>query len=348
MPRKKNMYKCPEMDIDLMGETTATPDLKSTNDDNSEEQYSSEKQLDVETNTRLFNSMVLQTILSNLPGTMPSFDRVKLIRQIENELGPVQLNFEDVPWHHVIIDNNKIVAYVRELSFKMGFSLEHFLCPPVRNCIECGKELSKNHESTQVVICTHEGLKSASLYQYRCRHCKIVYNYDTYGKGEHKFYYQQKREYVKASRIMFIKRKLMEFWQQLSLHSQVSFESIAICYNATFKYSSPLVEGIFNTCYDDEEDDDEYTENENLFLRTHLNRKQVSAAFWNFLIENTARNLKLIDEPLIGNQKEAQISFMDKIEEHRKSSLLPHTCTEECKQRACDKSTSMDGIWKCR
>ena len=66
MPRKKNMYKCPEMDIDLMGETTATPDLKSTNDDNSEEQYSSEKQLDVETNTRLFNSMVLQTILSNL------------------------------------------------------------------------------------------------------------------------------------------------------------------------------------------------------------------------------------------------------------------------------------------
>ena len=147
---------------------------------------------------------------------------------------------------------------------------------------------------------------------------------------------------------MFIERKLMEFWQQLSLHSQVSFESIAICYNATFKYSSPLVEGIFNTCYDDEEDDNEYTENENLFLRTHLNRKQVSAAFWNFLIENTARNLKLIDEPLIGNQKEAQISFMDKIEEHRKSSLLPHTCTEECKQRACDKSTSMDGIWKCR
>ena len=98
-------------------------------------------------------------------------------------------------------------------------------------------------------------------------------------------------------------------------------------------------------CY---EDDEEYKENENLFLRTYLNRKQVSAAFWNFLIENTARNLKMIDEPLIGTKKEAQISFMDKIEEHRKSSLLPHTCTNECKQRACDKSTSMDGIWKCR
>ena len=154
MLRKKNMYKFPELDIDLMGEKTTTPDGEiTTNDDNDDESkgpYSLEKQLDFETNTRLFNSMVLQTILSNLPGTMPSFDRIKIINQIENELGQIQLNFADVPWHEVIIDKNKIVAYVRELSVKIGFSLEHFLCPPVRNCIECGKELSKNHESTQV------------------------------------------------------------------------------------------------------------------------------------------------------------------------------------------------------
>ena len=94
------------------------------------------------------------------------------------------------------------------------------------------------------MICTHEGLKSASSFIYRCRQCKIVYNYDTYGRGNHKFYYPQKRDYIKATRIMFIERKLMEFWQQLSLHSQVSFESIDICFNATFKYSSLLVEGI--------------------------------------------------------------------------------------------------------
>ena len=232
MPRKKNMYKCPELDIDLMGEKTVTPDVEgTTNDDNVEK---SEEPYSLEINTSLFSYMVLQTILSNLPGTMPSFDRLKIIRCIENELGPIQLNLADVPWHLVIINQNKIVAYIRELSFKIGSSLEHFLCPPLRNCIECGKELSKNHESTQVVLCTPEGLKSASAYMYRCRQCKIVYSYDTYNKGDHKFYYPHEREYIRASRIMFIDRKLMEFWQQLSLHSQVSFESIAICYNATF------------------------------------------------------------------------------------------------------------------
>ena len=30
MPRKKNMYKFPELDIDLMGEKTVTPDVEGT------------------------------------------------------------------------------------------------------------------------------------------------------------------------------------------------------------------------------------------------------------------------------------------------------------------------------
>ena len=83
MPRKKNMYKCPELDIDLMGEKTTTPDVEITANDKDDESKGpySEKQLDLETNTRLFNSMVLQTILSNLPGTMPSFDRIKIINK---------------------------------------------------------------------------------------------------------------------------------------------------------------------------------------------------------------------------------------------------------------------------
>ena len=256
-----------------------------------------------------------------------------------------------------MVNQTQVNEYIQELSKKLGFSFENFLCPPVRNCIICPTktELSKNHNATQVVVCTSEGLKSGTSFQYRCRTCMYVYSYDTYSKGDHRFFYNQERTLVKASRLIFIERTLMDFWQQLSLHSQVSFESIAICYNSTFKAISPFVSAIFHDYNDDNDDNDndigdkdDQDEIDNNFLRTQLNRKQVASATWTYLIEKTSRNQGLLGDPLVGTKREAEDSFMDKVETIRKASLLPHSCTEECRQRACDKSTSMDGIWKCR
>ena len=183
----------------------------------------------------------MQTIISKLPRSMPSFDRVKIIAQLEEELGPIHLNLSSVAWHQILIDQKQVDNYINELSVKLNFSFENFLCPPVRHCILCQKELTKNHAASQVVVCTSEGLKSGSSYSYRCRTCKYVYQYDTYGYGDHRYYYDVERDYIRASQIMFIERKLMDHWQQLSLHSQVSFESFAICYNATFKNVSTNV-----------------------------------------------------------------------------------------------------------
>ena len=209
-------------------------------------------------------------------------------------------------------------------------------------------DLSKNHKPTQVVLCTAAGLQSGSSYQYRCRTCKYVYSYDSFSLGLHKFYYKEKRQFIKATRILFVDRALMDYWQQLSIHSQVSFEALAISYSMSYKETSPLVTKVFNVYNADDDDDDDDIEEGAHSLRTQLNRKQVAEAFWEYLIEKVTRDLELLDEPLVGSKKESQEAFMDKVEEHRKTGLLPHICMEACEDRACSKSTSMDGIWKTR
>ena len=98
---------------------------------------------------------------------------------------------------------------------------------------------------------------------------------------------------------------------------------------------------------DDDDDDNEDDEKNGHFLKTHLNRKQVSSAFWTYLIEEEWREMKE-KPPLIGSKRTSQNDFMDKIEIQRQTQLLEHTCSAHCEPRACPKSTSMDGIWKPR
>lgn len=122
----------------------------------------------------------------------------------------------------------------------------------------------------------------------------------------------------------------MDFWRQLSLHSQVSFESIAICYNASFKLESKMVSKIFESYTDDEPDDEDDDESSTgYFLRTHLNRKQVSSGFWAYLIEEESREMKVLPS-FSGNLKECCDSFMDETEELRKNQLYPHKCSDHC------------------
>lgn len=318
--------------------------------------------VDPNINNKLFRGIVFQTILEKLPATMPTFDRLNHISKLREEIGDISLNLSDIPWHKVVVDNKKIDAYIEDLSLKLKFSYEHFLCPPTNvckntSCKNTGKELSKNHVPTQVILCTTNGLKSASSYSYRCRHCKHVYSYDMYGLNSNKHFYGEKRPYVRSTQMMYIERNLMEFWRQLSLHSQVSFESIAICYNYAYRTESKLVSQIFETYGDDctqsETDEDESatideSETEPMyFLKYHLNRKQVSSGFWVFLIEEEYRESSS-DFTFCGSQAESFNSFMDKADTSRRNKLYGHTCQPFCEPRACSKSTSMDGIWKIR
>ena len=252
-----------------------------------------------------------------------------------------------------MINQNKIDAYIKCISVKHNFSYENFLCPPVKHCIIEGctassqTELTKNNKSTQVVICSSDGLETGSSFQYRCRTCSTVYGYDMYGKNGHKNFYDQQQSMIKATQIMYIKRSVLDFWRQLSLHSQVSFESLAICYNSSFKHKCVMVENIFNMYQDEEDDDEEDVENAGYFLKSQLNRKQVSSGFWAYLVEEESREMKTKPD-FIGTKARSYQMFMENVEDLRKSKLYNHDCSDHCGPRACPKSTSMDGIWKIR
>ena len=310
------------------------------------------EQIDQEMNRKLFNGLVLQSVINKLPASMPSFDRISIIKRLKEELGDIDVNLSEIPWHLIMVNQSKIDSYIQELSSKHNFSYEHFLCPPVKYCIveKCtslkDSELTKNHMATQVVLCTSLGLQTASLFQYRCRYCNTCYGYDTYGTVQHKLFYDNQRTNIKATQILYIQRSVMDFWRQLSLHSQVSFESLAICYNSSFKQQSVLVKNIFES-YNDEDELEEEEENKGYFLKTQLNRRQIASGFWTYLVEEESREMD--SKPVFtGNVKNSYDQFMDQVDNLRKSSLYPHDCNQFCDTRACPKSTSMDGIWKIR
>ena len=71
-----------------------------------EETHSLDENITEEENKLFFNSMVLSEMIKNLPGTMPSFDRINIIEAFKNELGPVTIT--SIPWHKVIINQDDI------------------------------------------------------------------------------------------------------------------------------------------------------------------------------------------------------------------------------------------------
>ena len=163
-----------------MEPVTTTPTVEKVVIDESEiysvcqnlKQCSLNEQIDQEMNRKLFNGLVLQSVINKLPASMPSFDRINIIKRLKEELGDIDVNLSEIPWHLIMVNQSKIDSYIQELSSKHNFSYEHFLCPPVKYCIveKCtslkDSELTKNHQATQVVLCTSLGLQTASLFQY--------------------------------------------------------------------------------------------------------------------------------------------------------------------------------------
>ena len=49
--------------------------------------YSLNVPVNIDDNKKLFNGLVFQTILKNLPSNMPDFDRVNIVAMLKTELG---------------------------------------------------------------------------------------------------------------------------------------------------------------------------------------------------------------------------------------------------------------------
>lgn len=214
-------------------------------------------------------------------------------------------------------------------------------------------------------------MQTGTKFSYRCRNCSIIYHYDSFVKGNKHFFYDKERHFVKASNVMFIERTKLSEYAQLLLHSQVSFESQAISYNATFKKDVENCEQFFNTIpmqeseefddfdadgldidivdLDDEEITDTNNTSEKLFGQYDLGRKQISAATFAFLIEEELRLREQVSS--YGFEKPLKNSFeiyMEEVDKMRSNELYPHECLPDCSARGCPFVTSLDGIWKIR
>ena len=212
-------------------------------------QFSLDTFLDDDLKTKSQHIFCFYEIIKRIPSEMPSYDRVLIIQTLKEELKIDEKSLINFPWHMIVIDYEKVNFLIQDLGNKHNMSYENIICPPVKHCIQCTskKELTKNHTPTSVIVCTNSGLETGTLYQYRCRECKCIYGYDMYGHSEEKFFYVKERPLVKATQFIFVERQVMKLWRHLSLHSQVSFESLAVSYNSAFrdKSTSSRVKDIF-------------------------------------------------------------------------------------------------------
>ena len=137
------------------------------------------------------------------------------------------------------------------LSIKLGYSLK-ILCPPITECLLCGLRLANRDQSpVQVMVHSTDGPSVYSKYSYRCCGCKlepkeflteqvkgqnVSYNYQMYGnKKAGNFHYVKRRKTTRASDEVYIEKNLIEFYLNLRMHSQVTFEGFSESYNATWR-----------------------------------------------------------------------------------------------------------------
>ena len=237
-------------------------------------------------------------------------------------------------------------------------SYENFLVPPTKECYECGKVLTQTTAKGTTVRCASLlGLQSGTKFTYRCRPCSILYKYDMYEKECKHYFYQQQRHFVRANDSMFIERKLLDEYVQLSLHSQVSFESFAVCYNAafsdeldhcekTFVASNAdinddddndvvLDEGVDVDCESDDEIDEEDVKGDTkIFGKFDMSRKHVSSGHWSYSIEQEMR-IRKEKHGFLRPLNDSFNSYMEYVDGCRVNELYPHECSDGCRSRGC-------------
>ena len=162
------------------------------------------------------------------------YDRNKIIKDIQaHTLLDLQTNFDvgTFPWYKSQVNLSVVKQLIQNLSNKLGYSVENFLIPPCNKCLDCNKPLTKYGRTayTQVLLYTCTGVETASKISYHCAKCKIVYKYDQFGNDLIGFrFYEEEQRYVKATNGRYIERLMLDHWQSLRLHAQISFDSAAL------------------------------------------------------------------------------------------------------------------------
>ena len=258
----------------------------------------------------------LQTFFSTLqkiPNELVNSDRSYIISALREEtIDKISSNINvlTLPYQSIDTVNRKDKDIILDkLAKKHNISFRNFLSPPQTVCLKCAKPLTKTKTQGSVVLCaTMNGMETGTKYTYRCRPCSMTYKYDGYVLENKFYFYDKERQFVRASDIMFIERTKLDEYAQLLMHSQVSFESQAVTYNATFRKSVEKCEtflkdnnieihddddvdeaeeeitGVGDDNVEDSEDDNQTSKS--LFGKHDISRKQISKGTWNYLGKN--------------------------------------------------------------
>ena len=114
-----------------------------------------------------------------------------------------------------------------ELTLHSGGSGRNaFLGPPFSTCIKngCGNVLLQKHNDIcNVTVFDVEGPLPGSKINLRCPRCRTIYSYSKYGnkRGVGERFYEEPREYVEASDVVFVSTKLQRLFRSLRYEMQL-------------------------------------------------------------------------------------------------------------------------------
>ena len=107
-----------------------------------------DQQITLEQSDAVWKLKTFFTVLKRLPHEMANIDRHNIIAALKSETLdkiPENINVNDIPYQCLNVSGEDVITEIlNKLSIKCKHSFENFLVPPTKNCMKCGKALTKN------------------------------------------------------------------------------------------------------------------------------------------------------------------------------------------------------------
>ena len=112
--------------------------------------------------------------LRNLPDLISS-EKQKIVNIVKKEWNIDHLleNIHKLDFERHLMNIGEGNNLIDQLSTKLGQSLR-VICPPVKNCLLCNKNLAVNNRPTQVIAHTLNGPTIFTKYILRCKNCHLT------------------------------------------------------------------------------------------------------------------------------------------------------------------------------
>jgi len=104
--------------------------------------------------------------------------------------------------------------------------------PPTSRCLQCGGNLSRHNDPSDVVFFGLKGSSAGKKITLRCNKCHLNFSHSRYGNKESGYqFYASSRETVEATDSTLVDRELFELYCSLANHGWLSFEAFSEGYS---------------------------------------------------------------------------------------------------------------------